>query len=393
MIDNVFTTPSIYVQSNLYERLNENFDNYGTESVLYRFLFLNYEKKIPRADGKIEDNIRSIINHIREIVEKENFSFPDDLNGLHKKLTTFQTKKDKIKHPYKNGYENNPEFPSILRYLNYKVEHLKSTKKKENASSIKEVIRKVSTENIQLSQKEILTLLKYYETCDTYSRCYDFLFRMKNKTEKPNCYLQLIQFLFEENFLSDEDLFKGNNKNNTKIKEIRNKLLKSGKPKNDSFFIPLLTDSSTNTMLALMQAPQSKNNDETLEIRIKNACPKTKKILTVFKEVETSYYLYYWAYDTIKGLEYKSKKIRTEDITKTKELIDAFTTKCTLSLDAIKGYNSALDQLNDTKYFEIYAPPRDSKKFSEAQKNKRQTARCNSEATGKQITPPTKALR
>ncbi len=39
MIDNVFTTPSIYVQNNLYERLNENFDNYEQRVFCIDFYF------------------------------------------------------------------------------------------------------------------------------------------------------------------------------------------------------------------------------------------------------------------------------------------------------------------------------------------------------------------
>lgn len=387
MINNDFTAPSIYVQNNLYEHLNNNFDNYGTKSILYRFLFVNYEKKTPRADGKIEDNIRSIINHIREIVEKETFSFPNDLNDLHKKLTTFETKKEKITHPYKNEYENNPEFPAILRYLNYKVEHLKSTNKKKNASSIKEVMRKVSTENIQLSQKDILTLLKYYETCDTYSRCYDFLFRMKNKTEKPNCYLQLIQFLFEEDHLSGYDLFKSISKNN--VEEIRDKLLHNKDLENESFFIPLLTDSTNNTVLAIVREPQSKNTTEALDFRIENVknLPSNNSIFKRTSNVVTSYYLYYWSFDKTNGLTYKREKITTDD------LLNVFHAKSKKSLDAIKDYNQALEiiKLKDRKYFELYVHHRVFKKSSEAEKNKRQTARSNREATGNQVTPASNA--
>lgn len=384
MINSISTAQSNYIHNNLYDCLKENFDNYQKDSILFSYLFNNYEKKQPRTDGKIDDNIRAIINSLRSIIENKDFFFPNDLIELHQKLTIFETHPEKIKKAnyYKPEQVINLDFPIILRYLNFKIDCLKSIHKKKKAPGIK---KKIDEEDLNISKKELLDLLTYYETCDTLSRCYDFLFRMKNKSDTPNCYLQLIQYLYEQNHLSDYDLFKTINKKN--IQETRDILLNNKTIKEASFFIPLLTDSATNTMLVMVRGPEWKHN-ESMDAQIKEASQKIKnaKIASQFppemKKITISYYLYNWDFEYDLILKYKSTKIVEANFNP----CDVFLEACKKSQAAIQKYNQSLAVLKgtDRTHLKLYLPHYQlTSPTNTNDRSAKQKASTNREAVGK----------
>lgn len=355
MNKNVNELNTNHVQSNLYERLKDDFISNKQESVLYTYLFNNYEKKAPRSDGKIENNIRCIINHIRVVAKQDNYSSLEDLNDLHKKLTIFENSPNsfenlnaKILQSYanKNGYSYNSNFPFILRYLNYKIEHLKSTQKKiiSNISGKK----KADLENTNISKDELLSLLDYYERCDTFSRCYDFLFRLKNKENSSNPYLQLIQHLYEYGQITSYDLFSSIQlKSMAGIIDIINTFWDKNKP----FFIPLITDPKSNTSLIMIRETKEQYSyrskyemDRSLDYKMLTAETKTYNTSST-SQLLCTLNIYYWHHRYIKGQNqlFPSLKYRFNLINDSSQNIDEkFKSCCEESFEAIQKYNIAL---------------------------------------------------
>lgn len=397
MINAIYTTPPVYVQNNLYDILKDDFDSNGENSSLFLYLFENYEKKELRSDGKIDDNIRSIINHIRPIIENENFSFPKDLKSLHQQLTIYETKKDKIyqSDSFKRGYKTNQEFPVVLRYLNYKIDHLKCINKKKSKPDVK---KKINAEDIDFSKKELLELLEYYERCDTFSRCYDYLFRMKKKTTTQNSTLQLIQFLYEQNRLSPYDLFKAVEKKN--ISDVYTRLPENIK-REKSFLIPLLTDPMTNTALVMIQEPRRK-----YMCRTGRRKPDVGKIIenaTITKntgfwknpknednDLILTFSIFQWncrgATPTEYTLQYELVEIPFDD-----NLSSTFNDACNDSLEAIKKYNTSLENLpKEYRNFINFYLPQNTFLDSQTEDINHQntTAKYNSEVTGDYVITP-----
>ena len=338
------------IQKNLYDILKKDYELYYHESVLFNFLSETFEAK--NTDKTVD--IRYLTNLISTEISNNKKNPLGQLFSLYKKI-----------HSLSANEINHEPFPVILKFLDYKISKLKVglpnselVRKRFNSDAVVETRKKIEENNTEINYDDLTQLLEYYNACDTFSRCYDYLSRMnivikdfKKGTSllKPNNYLRLIELLFISNKLEPYELFKTLDPNAIPplIKELFS-------IRNISFHIPLLINSISSTSVYIINESYNsykKRRDEcSIDQKMKDAKFKISE-----KKMVCTLNIYRWVYNSqSKRFSYECALIihshQTQDIN---DIIQLYDTAHQDALFALRQKNSNARDLDLNNRFLI----------------------------------------